>query len=105
MFTTLFLTWDVTKIPVDAEVGIRGDDSALKNLLADHRGKRVFGCMDIGLNQPRVLWTFEGQMIMSRMISSLSFVTHKYNIAKSLSDIQYLFGKQLLFPQHLQPPG
>ncbi|TNN81200.1 hypothetical protein EYF80_008534 [Liparis tanakae] len=39
----------------DAEVGVRGDDATLKDLLADHRGKGVFGCMDVGLDQPRVL--------------------------------------------------
>lgn len=55
------LTWDVTEVPVDAEVSVRGDDTALKDFLADYRGKRVFGCVDIGLDQPRVLWTFEDE--------------------------------------------
>lgn len=52
------LTWDVTEVPVDTEVGVRGDDAALEDLLADNRGEGVFGCMDVGLDEPRVLWTF-----------------------------------------------
>lgn len=52
-----FFTWDVTKVPVDAEVGVRGDDATLKDFLANHRGEGVFCCINIRLNQPRVLWT------------------------------------------------
>lgn len=54
------ITWDVTKVPVDAEVGVGGDDATLEDLLTDHRGERVFGCMNVGLDQPWVLWTFWG---------------------------------------------
>lgn len=54
------ITWDVTKVPVDAEISVRGDDATLKDLLADHRGKGVFGCVNVGLDQPRILWTFWG---------------------------------------------
>lgn len=54
------ITWDVTKVSVDAEVGVRRDDATLKDLLANDGGKGVFGCMDVGLDQPRVLWTFGG---------------------------------------------
>lgn len=55
------LTWDVTKVPKYAEVRIWGNDTTLKDLLADHRGEGVFGCMHVGLDQPRVLWTFKGE--------------------------------------------
>lgn len=48
--TLYFFTWDVTKVPVNAEVGVRRDDAALKDLLADHRGEGVFCCMNVGLN-------------------------------------------------------
>lgn len=48
-------TWDVAKVPVDPEVGVGGDDAALEDLLADHRGEGVLGSVDVGLDQPRVL--------------------------------------------------
>lgn len=54
------ITWDVAKVPVDAKISVGGDDATLKDLLADHRGEGVFGCLDVGLDQPRVLWTFKG---------------------------------------------
>ena len=53
------LTWDVTKVPIYAEVCVRGNDATLKDLLTHHRGKGVFGCLNVGLDQPRVLWTFK----------------------------------------------
>lgn len=55
------LTWNVSKVPVDAEVGVRGDDAALEDLLTHHRGEGVLGCVHVGLDQPGVLWTFEGE--------------------------------------------
>lgn len=53
------ITWDVTKVPVYAEISVRGDDATLKDLLADHGGEGVFGCVNVGLDQPWVLWTFK----------------------------------------------
>lgn len=52
-------TWDVAEVPVDAEVRIGGDDAALEDLLAHHRGKGVLGSVDVGLDQPRVLWPWK----------------------------------------------
>lgn len=52
------VTWNVTKVPVDAEVSVRGNDAALKDLLTNHRGKGVLGCVHVGLDQPWVLRTF-----------------------------------------------
>lgn len=55
------LTWNVSKVPVDAEVGVRGDDATLEDLLTHHRGEGVLGCVHVGLDQPGVLRTFEGE--------------------------------------------
>lgn len=59
-------TWNVTKVPVDAEVGVGGNDAALKDLLTDHRGKGVLGRVHVGLDQPWVLRTFSTRMQRNR---------------------------------------
>lgn len=53
-----WFTWNVPKVPVDAEVGVRGNDAALEDLLTHHGGKGVLGRVHVGLDQPRVLRTF-----------------------------------------------
>lgn len=55
----LSITWDVTKVPVDTEIGVGGDDATLEDLLAHHGGEGVFGCVDVGLDQPRILGTLK----------------------------------------------
>lgn len=51
-------TWNVPKVPVDAEVGVWRNDATLENLLSHHRCKRMFGCGNVRLDQPRIFRTW-----------------------------------------------
>lgn len=53
-----FHTRNFPEVPVDAEVCVRGNESALENLLTDDWGERVNSGSHIRLDQPRVLWTW-----------------------------------------------
>lgn len=56
-------TGNISKISVDSEVCVWGDNTALKHLLTHNWGERMNGCADIRLNQPRVLWTWHTERL------------------------------------------
>lgn len=89
----LSATWDVAEIPVDAEVCVGGDDAALEDLLADHGGEGVFGGVDVGLDQPRVLWPWK---MVNHLFKQLLLLLSFCSLAHTAAVIKFFARGKLL---------